>query len=238
MKRFILIAFFLTIFGITSESKDFYILSVGIADYPGTWNDLNLPANDAKAVASLYKTCNKAHTVLLLNENATADNIINTAKVLFQKAGKQDVIIFFFSGHGATGCFCAYDGNLEYSELRSVFASSKATSKIIFADACLAGGMRQGGHTGHHTLGSDVMLFLSSRDDEYSMESAGMKNGFFTSCLVRCLKGGADSNKDRIITARELYEGVSKGVVKLSNDRQHPVMWGNFNDNMSVINWN
>lgn len=238
MKRIILIICFLTLSGIASDAKDFYLLSVGIADYPGTRNDLNLPANDAKAIASLYKTCNKAHTVLLLNENATKDKIVTEAKSLFQKAGKQDVIIFFFSGHGSTGCFCAYDGNLKYSELRSIFASCKATGKIIFADACLSGGMRQGGHTGKHNLGSDVMLFLSSRDDEYSMESTDMKNGFFTSCLVRCLKGGADSNKDRIITAKELYKGVSKGVVKLSNDKQHPVMWGNFNDNMPVINWN
>lgn len=238
MKRIILIICFLTLSGIASDAKDFYLLSVGIADYPGTRNDLNLPANDAKAIASLYKTCNKAHTVLLLNENATKDKIVTEAKSLFQKAGKQDVIIFFFSGHGSTGCFCAYDGNLKYSELRSIFASCKATSKIIFADACLSGGMRQGGHTGKHNLGSDVMLFLSSRDDEYSIERTDMKNGFFTSCLVRCLKGGADSNKDRIITAKELYKGVSKGVVKLSNDKQHPVMWGNFNDNMPVINWN
>lgn len=238
MKRFIFISFFLVFFSIALESKDFYLLSVGIADYPGTRNDLNLPANDAKAIASLYKTCNKAHTVLLINENATKENIIVEAKSLFQKAGKQDVIIFFFSGHGSTGCFCAYDGNLKYSELRSIFASCKATSKIIFADACLSGGMRQGGHTGRHNFGSDVMLFLSSRDDEYSMERKDMKNGFFTACLVRCLKGGADGNKDKIITAKELYIGVSKGVIKLSNDKQHPVMWGNFDDNMPIINWN
>lgn len=238
MKRFILIVLFITLFGISSESKDFYLLSVGVADYPGTSNDLSLPANDAKSLAALYKTCNNAHTVLLLNENATRENIIAEAKSLYQKAGKQDVIIFFFSGHGSTGCFCAYDGDFKYSELRSIFASSKATSKIIFADACLSGGMRQGGHTGRHNLGSDVMLFLSSRDDEYSIERSSMKNGYFTACLVRCLKGGADANKDKTITAKELYKGVSKGVIKLSDDKQHPVMWGNFEDNMPIIDWN
>lgn len=213
-------------------------MSVGIADYPGSYRDLNLPENDARAIASLYKRCNSAHTVLLLNENATRENIIIEAKSLFSKAGKQDVIIFFFSGHGSDGCFCAYDGNLEYSELRSVFASSKATSKIIFADACHSGSMRQGGHTGRHNLGSDVMLFLSCRDEEYSIERLDMENGYFTACLVRCLKGGADGNKDKIITARELYKGTRKGVIRLSQDRQHPVMWGNFNDNMPVIDWN
>ena len=238
MKRFILIAFFFALFGLSSESKDFYLLSVGIADYPGTHKDLNLPGNDAKAIAALYTTCNRAHTVLLINENATRKNIIIAAKSLFSQANKEDVIIFFFSGHGSTGCFCAHDGNLEYSEIRSVFASSKASSKMIFADACLSGGMRQGGHTGRHNLGSDIMLFLSSRDDEYSIERRDMKNGYFTACLVRCLKGGGDENKDRIITAKELYKSVSKGVVKLSDDKQHPVMWGNFDDNMPVIDWN
>lgn len=237
-RRIVLVLLFCTLFAIAAESKDFYLLSVGISDYPGTQNDLNLPTADAEAISSLYKTCSNAHTVLLLNKNATRANILNEARLLYQKAKAQDVIIFFFSGHGSSGCFCAYDGNLKYSELRDVFASCKSKSKIIFADACHSGGMRQGGHTGQHNLGSDIMLFLSCRGNEYSIERKSMKNGYFTACLVRCLKGGADVNKDRIITAKELFNATSKGVIKLSQDKQHPVMWGNFDDDMPVINWN
>lgn len=237
MKRFILIALSCVLFAYQAESKNFYMISVGIADYPGTEDDLYLPAEDAKAVAALYETCEMAQTVLLLDSLATTSRIIAEAESLFSKAGEDDVIIFFFSGHGTTGSFFAYDGNLTYDDIRKVFASSKASGKIIFADACRSGAMRQGGHTGRRNAGSDVMLFFSSRDNEYSIERKSMKNGFFTTCLLKSLKGGADKNKDGTVTAKELFLGVREGVVKLSKDKQHPVMWGNFSDDMPVISW-
>jgi hypothetical protein len=64
-----------------------------------------------------------------------------------------------------------------------------------------------------------------------------MKNGIFTTCLLRSLKGGADVNRDRTITAKELYTAVSKGVKVMSLNQQHPVMWGNFDDAMPVMVW-
>ena len=81
------------------------------------------------------------------------------------------------------------------------------------------------------------MLFLSSRSDETSIERRDMQNGFFTTYLQKGLRGAADVNKDRIITARELFNYVQKNVVSISNDRQHPVMWGKFSDNMPVMKW-
>ena len=47
----------------------------------------------------------------------------------------------------------------------------------------------------------------------------------------------ADRNRDRKITARELFDYVSTGVKNISNDNQHPVMWGKFRDNMTIIQW-
>ena len=55
--------------------------------------------------------------------------------------------------------------------------------------------------------------------------------------LERGLRGGADKNKDRIITARELYDFVHQGVIGASGGRQHPVMWGKFDNNMTIISW-
>lgn len=81
------------------------------------------------------------------------------------------------------------------------------------------------------------MLFLSSRGNETSIERRDMKNGFFTSCLQKGLRGGADVNRDRVITAKELFSYVSRNVKLLSNDKQHPVMWGKFSDNMVVMKW-
>lgn len=55
--------------------------------------------------------------------------------------------------------------------------------------------------------------------------------------LERGLRGGADTNKDRVITAKEIYNFVHQGVVEASRNRQHPVMWGKFDGNMPVIKW-
>ena len=80
------------------------------------------------------------------------------------------------------------------------------------------------------------MFFLSSRTTEESLETP-FANSFFTIYLERGLRGGADTNHDRIITASELYDFVHTGVVRDSNNKQHPVMWGNFNKNMTLIKW-
>lgn len=215
---------------------DVYLVSVGISDYPGTMNDLHLPAQDARAMSQLYKTNNKAHVSLLVNNQATKSSIIKQMNDQFAKAAKDDIIVLFFSGHGAPGVFCAYDGNLSYNDIRDAMAGSRCKNKMIFADACFSGKIRQDGHTTNNN-NLNIMLFLSSRSDEVSIERPSMKNGFFTACLLRCLKGGADINEDKIITAKELFLGVREGVIKLSDDKQHPVMWGNFKDDMPVMRW-
>ena len=63
------------------------------------------------------------------------------------------------------------------------------------------------------------------------------QNSLFTIFLERGLRGGADKNRDRIITAREIFDFVHDGVSKASKETQHPVMWGKFDNNMAIINW-
>ena len=39
------------------------------------------------------------------------------------------------------------------------------------------------------------------------------------------------------VTAKEIFVFVSDGVKKSSKNRQHPVMWGNFDDNFVLVDW-
>lgn len=228
------------IFSLTvSTTAKTYVVAVGISDYPGADKDLRLPANDAAVIQYIYSQNSNAETVLLTNCNAKKNTILSKLRSTFVKAYENDIIVFFFSGHGSKGFFCAYDSNIAYSEIRQIMALSKARNKMIFADACFSGKMREGrNNTYEHAFNNyNIMLFLSSRENETSIEKRGMKNGFFTSCLQKGLRGGADANKDRVITAKELFNYVSTKVVKLSSGKQHPVMWGNFSDNMVVMKW-
>lgn len=236
--KVIICTFILFSLAVTANAKT-YLVAVGVSDYPGTDKDLRLPANDAATVQYIYSKNSNAESVLLTNSNATKSAILSKFRSTFAKASENDIIVFFFSGHGSKGAFCAYDAQIPYSEIRQAMASSKAKNKMIFADACFSGKMRQGRkNTAEQSFNNyNIMLFLSSRGNETSIERRDMKNGFFTSCLQKGLRGGADANKDRTITARELFNYVSTNVKTLSSDKQHPVMWGKFSDNMTVMKW-
>ena len=236
--KVIICTFILFSLAVTANAKT-YLVAVGVSDYPGTDKDLRLPANDAATVQYIYSKNSNAESVLLTNSNATKSAILSKLRSTFAKASENDIIVFFFSGHGSKGAFCAYDAQIPYSEIRQAMASSKAKNKMIFADACFSGKMRQGRkNTAEQSFNNyNIMLFLSSRGNETSIERRDMKNGFFTSCLQKGLRGGADANKNRTITARELFNYVSTNVKTLSSDKQHPVMWGKFSDNMTVMKW-
>lgn len=223
----------------TQESHAKVILvSVGIGDYPKPINKLNLPTKDAVAMKTLIDKNGDAATAILLDSEATKSAILSEIHARFDHASTDDIIIFFFSGHGYKGGFVAYDGELPYSLIRQAMSSSKCKNKMIFADACFSGNMRQGKReVKEENSDSNVMLFLSSRDNETSIERRDMTNGFFTVCLKDGLSGKADANRDRTITAKEIFNFVSKNVKLLSKDKQHPVMWGNFSNDMPVIRW-
>ena len=235
----IILVFLLTSF--TTINAKVYLVSVGITDYPGTSMDLTLPAKDAETISWLYSKNASVVKEQLLNENATMQNIISSMRKTFAQAGTDDIVVLFFSGHGYPGGFVAYDGQLTYTQVRKAMATSKCKNKMIFADACFSGKIRTNGNSSQSSLQAakkaNVILFLSSRSNETSIERRGMQNGFFTTYLQKGLRGGADTNRDRVITAKELYDYVHKGVIEISHDKQHPVMWGKFDDNMPVMAW-
>ena len=226
----------------SSISAKIFLVSVGVADYPGTSMDLTLPDADAQRITWVYSKNSQIQYCRLLNSEATRSNIIAAMNKVFSMAGVNDIVVLFYSGHGYKGGFCAYDGTLDYNVIRKAMARSKCRNKMIFADACFSGKIRTNGSSSHSEVAAaqkaNVMLFLSSRSNETSIEQRNMENGYFTTYLQKGLRGAADSDKNRIITAKELFKYVHENVVKISNGRQHPVMWGKFSDNMPVISWN
>ena len=246
MKRcliFLLVSWCLSIASVLAQKGDIYVVSVGIADYQ-TISDLTLPEKDAKAIAELYKTQTK-NVILITGKYATKARVLKSLKDQFGRAKEQDMIVFAFSGHGYPGGVCPYDmsakneSGVSYREIRSILKQSRAKRKIVFADACFSGGIRNNTSHSHQShQDSEVLLFLSSRGGETSIENPFMINGFFTTYLLRGLRGGADADRNRKITAKELFLFVSQGVKERSKNRQHPVMWGRFDDDEVLMDWN
>jgi len=223
-----------------------YAIVIGISDYPGTANDLRYCDEDARdmvsALASLYGYDGTNIISLIDNEsthsstlNASFVNIDNAvsdikAKVAADLAAypsKQDEVVFFFSGHGASGRW-PYDdaqdklqgvdkngideaivchngnqnGHLEYiwdGQLRDWFADF-ATSRIIFIfDSCLAGGM-----TDLAASGRVINMACSETGYSYESSSWGGGHGQFTYYFVdqgmlSGLAGKYDYNGDGIL---------------------------------------
>ena len=213
-----------------------YLVSVGIADYPGKENDLRISDNDAKTIAKVFQATKDASVNVLVNEAATQSALLSTMHTTFEDADYNDAVILYFSGHGTPGALVCHDGLLTYQHIFKMLKGCKATRKIIIADACYAGKMRTTRQQTDSYNSQNVMLFLSSRTNETSQETQ-YKNSLFTIFLERGLRGGADKDKNRQITARELFDFVHKGVIEASGNKQHPVMWGKFDNDMTVIKW-
>jgi len=234
--KHIWLSIFLYLVSIIHIQAKVYVVSVGIADYPGSKNDLRISDNDAKTIAKVFLVTKDASVKVLTNEEATQSALLSTMHTLFEDAQSDDAVVLYFSGHGTPGALVCHDGPLTYQHIFNMLKGCKASRKIIIADACFSGKMRTTRQQSNNYNSQNVMLFLSSRTNETSQETK-FKNSLFTIFLERGLRGGADKNRDRQITARELYDFVHKGVIEASGNKQHPVMWGKFNNNMTIIKW-
>ncbi len=237
--RFILtLLLVLTSFAIHAKT---YVVCAGIGSYADTKvQTLAKTEKDAKAMAEFYKKGTKK-VAIVTGRYATKAQILKTLQSQFGRAQTEGKIVFYFNGHGYPGGFCPYEmkkseDGLTYEEVIKIMNASKAKDKIIFADACNSGAIRKNQTPSPSNLGN-IMMFLSSRGNEYSIESPLLSNGYFTNYLLHGLGGKADSNGDRTITAKELFNYVSTGVTQLSKGKQHPVMWGKFADEMVIVKY-
>ena len=64
--------FFASIIHIQSKV---YVVSIGIADYPGKENDLRISDNDAKTIAKVFLATKDASVKVLTNEDARCDTV-------------------------------------------------------------------------------------------------------------------------------------------------------------------
>jgi uncharacterized caspase-like protein len=243
MKKTLLIFFLFSNLLIYAQQKgELYAVIVGVSEYAQSGNNLTYSHKDAIEMYNLLKTqTTTANLKLLTNKQATRDSVLKAANELFTKTKPEDIVLLFFSGHGNEGYFLAHDNKLTFESLQAVFKKTKAKRKLIFADACYSGTFRSSQQSSatniYANIGNNVLLFLSSRSNQTSIETASMKNGVFTYFLIAGLKGGADANKDRIITAKELFTFVHPRVKEKTKESQIPVMWGKFNDNMVIFDW-
>lgn len=220
---------------LVSSAQKTYALITGVSNYEGVANDLAQSSKDAKNIAVLYKS--KGATVFTLTSSyATKEKIIETIKKIASVAKPTDHIVFTYSGHGAPNTICTYTTGdqrmMSYSELFGELKKCKAKDITCFIDACFAGSAssaaRNDAKGNEEFLKSLVrvdnrlVLFLSSRENEYSMENMAVGAGFFTRAFLKGIRGKSDVNGDKKITVLELFKYIYKDVKLHSQDKQHP----------------
>jgi len=187
---------------------------------------------------------------ILIDEDATRENIMASMHDVFSKAGPSDLVMLYFSGHGLKGSFLPIDfdgfnNKVLHEEINAIFEQSQARFKLCIADACHSGSlfaMKSG--TVQNTLMKyykalaqsqpGTALIMSSKSDETSLESNGLRQGVFSHFFLRGLKGEADTDQNSVITVQELYDYVFVNVRSYTGMRQSPVIQGDYDTAMPV----
>jgi hypothetical protein len=211
---------------------------VGIADYDGWLNDLEYADSDAIEFHRHFKLAMPSEVArgdlrLLTNGSATYHSIKSAIYEVFAKAGPDDFLVFYFSGHGNDGFFCPHDlfgAQLRHSEIKELFRRTEGRYRLIIADACYSGSIANSSPpaTVSHAelMDSRIAVIMSSRTDQTSLEVSSLQNGLFTHALINGLQGHADENADKYITAGELFHYTKQCVMNATDNEQIPVIYG------------
>lgn len=254
MKKILIFLYILIVSTNSISAQKTYAVVVGVADYEAfdyQNGDLRFADADAKNFVEYLKSPTggsvpNQNIILLTNKTASKAKIMQ-AMNLYKTASNQDRIIFYFSGHGADQTFIPYDissdpnSNLTHVEVKTAFKASAAKTKLIIADACFSGSMRNKSNPKKIIESStkafndvNIAMILSSRSTQTSVEIPRLKGGVFTFYLLLGLQGYADFNHNSVVTIKELYRYIAPRVKQGSTNGQAPVFAGKFSDDLEL----
>jgi uncharacterized caspase-like protein len=202
-----------------------WAIVVGVSKYQhagkGDLTNLIYADDDARAFAATLKKqgWSDSHIKMLINEQATQRNVLIALESWLTKAGPDDLIVLFWSGHGFPDpedpekvYFACYDTDIgipatgyRMDKVRQALAERKARNVVILADTCHAGKLiTRGGEKGvsirpymtRLQKKKDVprgwIFMVASDTDRTAIEHSSWSNGAFTHCLLEALSGKAD----------------------------------------------
>ncbi len=196
------------------------------------------------------------HLLLMTDQSAdslkpTLANLRREIPKLLSKAGPEDHVLVYFSGHGHPSNGKTYliprdfdvnsieESALPAEEMRNFLTECRAATKFLILDCCHAGNSKSVEPSGLDAAAvakailpepvTGCMVLASCRADEKSYEWAERRNGIFTYWLCRALEGGADGDGNGRVTADEVYkytyERVSSTAAQVFGFQQNPAMY-------------
>lgn len=215
-------------------------LVVGINNYPDA--PLRGCVQDATDMAHLLET-NADQTLnfdVMLKTNVGRKYML-TRMIANLFAGKNEVALLYFSGHGVfndlggylvTPDHRRYDEGISMSDILTLANKSATTHKIIILDCCHSGAITAPalahGSIGH--INEGVTILTASRQEEVAIEVDG--KGIFTNLLLDALKGGAADINGQI-TPGSIYAYIDQA---LGSWNQRPIFKTNVSRFVSLRN--
>jgi uncharacterized caspase-like protein len=227
---------------------------VGISKYQQSEISLKYADKDAEAFYQHLQSpfggkVTEETSVLLLNEKATREKILEEITEKCNKAAKEDILIIYFACHGMTDAngeevfLLSHDAKVKnlagtavsQFDIDRAIKRSRAEKKIWIADACHSGLVSISARGDFAYLTNQLLAAIASKSEGYIFLSASSSNefsredkrwgeghGVFTYYLLEGLKGAADKNNDGFIDTRELHDYVYRKVNDDTNGEQHP----------------
>ncbi len=199
-----------------NSARRVYAVMVGISDYPGSGNDLPLTAEDARKLQQALQRQGTlaAESVTLIDGQATRAGLRQAFQRVAAAAGPDDLFLFFYSGHGnqVRGQVSAtepdgknetiemVDGAITDDELNEMFQQVRSRTALLILDSCFSGGFARDVVSRPGVMG----LFSSEEDLTSSVAEKFQAGGFLSHFIQTGFEGGADENRDGVITAGEL----------------------------------
>ena len=224
--------------GVQAAGPGRYAVVVGINDYAdAAIPDLKYAESDAKAVYDTLIDAKigrfpKDNVTLLLGKNVTPGKI-KAALYKLRGVGKDDLVVIFYSGHGAKegdeAFWVTQDADrkalpatsLTNSEIRKYFQKIPSQRMVVLLDCCYAASTVKKSLADPKKLfgefeGKGRVTIAGSADNQEALEYPDKKAGVFTHYLVGGLRGAADVNTDGVVTFEEMWGYLGDNVRKAS----------------------
>jgi len=236
----------------------YHVVCVGISDYADNSLDLNYAVKDARAMNALFDFYNKAdvQTYLVTDRAATHNGILDTLRKALNNARPQDVLLFFYSGHGEEGGLIPHDyrrgvpsSALSYTEIMNVLNQKRLKIKGLILDACHSGSaassMLNAGNASkdlgrfdqmnqvvNSLRDGQVFGLCSSTSSQVSYESRSLEHGVFTYYVLSALRQG-DFDRSGIVSLGELNWFLKNTMNR--SERQSYQLTGNIQFRMPLM---
>jgi caspase domain-containing protein/SIR2-like protein len=211
----------------TNAPRRALVVGVGRYDESEELPALHTPGNDVAGLAQVLRDrqrCRFSDVRELVDPNA--QQLRESVESLFASAGREDLVLLYFSGHGKLNTrgglhLCATNTrertlvstSLPVTDIRQFIDSTAIGQVVLVFDCCFSGAAELGLKGDLPSLvtndlgeGQGKYVMTSSSAIQVSRARSGDKYSLFTKWLIEGLESGSpDGDQDGVITIEELY---------------------------------